>query len=119
MIKSLALSKIMYVTGVLIPDKCFIDKIKSEMIKFIWSGRVPKVAYKVLLHSKERGGIGLPDVHSRVKAQQINIITRLVSGVVTPWKIIPSWFLDPYGGIKNVRSSFDIKMMSSFSEDSY
>ena len=82
--------------------------------------KVPKVAYKVLSQSKERGGIGLPGVHSRVKAQQINIITRLVSGVMAPWKIIPSWFLDPYGRIKNdVWSSYDIKRIPPKLPDYY
>ena len=72
--KSLALSKILYVTSVLIPPTDFLEKVKNEMLKFIWSGRAHKVAYKVLISKKDAGGIGLPDVHLRVKTQQIILI---------------------------------------------
>jgi hypothetical protein len=105
--KSLAFSKILYVTSLLIPPQKFLEKVKAEILKFIWSGRIPKVAYKVLISGKENGGIGLPDIYQRIKTQQIIFVKRLLSDSLPPWKFIPLLYLNTIGGLENIRSNFD------------
>ena len=79
-IKSLALTKIFYVTAMIEPPLSFLDKVKKEIVKFVWADRKPKLAYNVLISRTEKGGICLPDIISRVQTQQIMLRKRLLTG---------------------------------------
>ena len=118
-LKSLALSKVLYITTMLIPPKTFLDEVKTEIVKFIWSNRKPKIAYKVLISKKQYGGIDLPDIFSRIKTQHIMLIKRLLEESLTPWKVVPALYLDKIGGRENIRSNFDFKKIPSNIPDFY
>ena len=114
-IKSLALPKLFYVTSMAIPPKPFLDKVKNEIVKFMWSNRRPKIAYKVLISNKDQGGIGLPDIYSRIKTQKIMVIKRLLSvDSLAPWKLIPLRYLNPIVGRENVNLNFDVDKIPKF-----
>ena len=101
-LKSLALSKIYYVTAMIEPP----------LVKFVWADRKPKLAYNVLISRTEKGGICLPDINCRVQTQQIMLIKRLLtSRTLHPWKLIPSWYLREIGGLEAVRSNFNVDMI--------
>ena len=72
-------------------------------------------AYKVLISRKDQGGIGLPDIYSRIKTQKIMVIKRLLSDdSLAPWKLIPLWYLNPIGGRENVNLNFDVDKIPKF-----
>lgn len=63
-IKMSVLPRILYLFQTLpikLPDS-FFSRIQSLMIKFIWRGRRARIAIKTLYQSKDKGGLGLPDI---------------------------------------------------------
>lgn len=38
------------------------DKWRKDITNFVWSGRKPRIKYKILVDAKERGGLQLPDL---------------------------------------------------------
>ena len=90
--KILGTFKYFYVTAMIGAPLSFLDKVKKEIVKFVWADRKPKLAYYVLISRTEKGGICLPDINSRVQTQKIMLIKRLLTGrTLHPWKLIPSW----------------------------
>ena len=73
-IRTLAFSKILYVTHVLYPKAQFIKIIKNKLCDFIWNGQRPKIKYISLIFDYQDGGIKLPNMETKIKTQQLNWI---------------------------------------------
>uniref|UniRef100_A0A8C5LT99 Reverse transcriptase domain-containing protein n=1 Tax=Leptobrachium leishanense TaxID=445787 RepID=A0A8C5LT99_9ANUR len=50
----------------------FFKSFRSEMIKFMWAGRKPRLRLAVLCRPKEAGGMALPDLLTYYRAAQLN-----------------------------------------------
>uniref|UniRef100_A0A8C5QG33 Reverse transcriptase domain-containing protein n=1 Tax=Leptobrachium leishanense TaxID=445787 RepID=A0A8C5QG33_9ANUR len=50
----------------------FFKSFRSEMIKFIWAGRKPRLRISVLCKPKDAGGLALPDLLTYYRAAQLN-----------------------------------------------
>ena len=114
-LKTLAIPKILYVTSVLEVPSGFVNKVKSVILKFLWSGRKHKIKYTALIGSFCNGGIEFPDIKSRLETQRIMCIKRLVEQGKTktsPWKHIPLHHLNDIGGARGIRTNFNIKLLS-------
>ena len=77
-IRTLAVSKILYVTNVLCPKAQFIKIIKNKLCDFIWNGKRPTIKYNSLISDYQDGGIKLPDIETKIKTQQMNWIKKLL-----------------------------------------
>ena len=66
-VKTLALSKVLYVCEMLTPSKQFLDKINSYILEFIWKGKPAKVAFQTITQPSTLGGLGLPNIYNRIK----------------------------------------------------
>ena len=106
-IRSLAVSKILFVSNMILPSKMFVQKVKGLIKDFLWNSKTAKVAYKTLVMEKDQGGIGLPDIDNQILTQQIRWVQKLCSMESSPWKIIPNFYLQQIGGHYNIRSNFD------------
>uniref|UniRef100_A0A8C5Q087 Reverse transcriptase domain-containing protein n=1 Tax=Leptobrachium leishanense TaxID=445787 RepID=A0A8C5Q087_9ANUR len=50
----------------------FFKSFRSEMIKFVWAGRRPRLRLSVLYRTKEAGGLALPDLLTYYRVTQLN-----------------------------------------------
>ena len=49
----------------------FVEEIKKEIIKFLWSNKKPKIKYNVLIQSTKDGGLKLVDIGTKVKSLKL------------------------------------------------
>ena len=90
----------------------FVEKVKTLMSRFLWSGRNPKVKYQTIIGKKNKGGLDFPDVACRLETQGIMFVKKLVeNGTDAPWKHILLSYLDSLGGPAGVRSNFNVKLL--------
>lgn len=107
-VKSLGLSKLTYVCTKLGAKDEFINRVKDEIIKFVWNGKKAKVKYNTLIGPYSNGGLKLPDFHSIIKASMCKWAVRLLDNTKRTWKIIPLQKLKKIGGIKCIRENFAV-----------
>uniref|UniRef100_A0A8C5PGP4 Reverse transcriptase domain-containing protein n=1 Tax=Leptobrachium leishanense TaxID=445787 RepID=A0A8C5PGP4_9ANUR len=58
----------------------FFKSVRSDMIRFVWAGRRPRLSVSVMYRPKEAGGLALPDLVAYHRAAQL---TRLVDWTAT------------------------------------
>lgn len=79
-VNSLVASLFVYKLQVLpILDDCYVKKYKDLILKYLWSGKKPKIPYCVLTNTRESGGLHLCDIRSRdfaLKCQWLNIVKQ-------------------------------------------
>ena len=113
-IKTLALPKVLYVTSLLDTPRDFVKKVKSLVLDFLWSRRKPKVKYSAIIGNKLRGGLEFPDIQSKIEAQHIMCIKRIIDdnqNKLRPFKEIPLNYLKPLGGAYGISNNFNVKMV--------
>ena len=77
MIKSMALSKFVYlVSAIGIPDK-ILKEINKELFSFLWKYKRDKIARNVLINSIDNGGLNLIDLKSYCSAMKAVWAQRL------------------------------------------
>ena len=81
--KSLLLSKFVYVMPCVSFQAVMLKKIQSHIMKFLWRGRPPKVAAKVLCQNISNGGLGAVSVHEMYKSLKLGWVKKMLSDV--PW----------------------------------
>ena len=59
-------------------------------------------------------GLDFPDIKSRLEAQRIMSIKRLIEGNInnSPWKHIPLYHLKNIGGSQGIRHNFNMKLIT-------
>ncbi len=60
MIKSLALSQLLYASSMLNVPDTFIDKVEHDILNFIWNGKPPKVKTSTMISDISDGGLKMP-----------------------------------------------------------
>ena len=68
-----------------VPD-WFINDVQKLFVKFLWSGKTPKVKYTSVIADFENGGLKLPDFRSKIKALKLAWIQRFFDGSKQVWK---------------------------------
>ena len=97
-IKTLAISKIIYLSpGTNVPTQ-IINELNKIQKKFISNGSNPKIKHSTLCHKYENGDLKNVDIFSKVISLQCCWIKRLYDNSSHPWKIIPSYLIDTYLG---------------------
>lgn len=99
-LKSLAISKLIYVSSVLFTPQNVIKQVNSIIFNFLWNGK-DKVKRKVIISDYEHGGLKMVDFESRVKSLNIIWIKRLLDKENKHvWKVIPKLYFENFGGIE-------------------
>ena len=86
-VRSLAISQLLYVCSNLSIPNNFTVKVQKEIVKFIWNARKPKIKYKTLIGNFEEGGIRLPDLEIMIQTNRVKwAFKRLKSENCNFWK---------------------------------
>jgi len=108
-VRSLALSKLLYVCSKIHVNDEFIKLVESNIKDFIWNGKKPKIKYRTLIGEYTDGGLKLPDFCSCIKANRIKLAINLMISEERTWNTIPLLYLDSIGGVESIRNNFDKK----------
>ena len=98
-IKSLALSQLVYSASILNVPQEITPIIKTKLFKFLWKNKNDKIKREGLYQDRDKGGIRMIDVETMIKVLRLAWIPRLFAPGRKNWKTIPDYYLDRYGGL--------------------
>ena len=98
-IKSLALSQLVYSASNLNVPQEIAPIIKTKLFKFLWKNKKDKIKREGLYQDRDKGGIRMIDLETMIKALQLAWIPRLFAPGRKNWKTIPNYYLGRYGGL--------------------
>ena len=94
---SLATSAIWYLSNLIELPNEYAKQIERMIFDFIWSYKKHLISKEQLQLPKELGGMGVVNVRSKIKAQRIKFITRLLNSEGEgAWKSLAEYFLGKY-----------------------
>ena len=92
--KTLALSKITYISLLSSTPSFIIEKIIELQNDFLWDSKRPKIKHNTLINDYAQGGLKKVDIRLKIKALRLSWIKRLYSGTHHTWKNIPKFLLE-------------------------
>ena len=96
--RSLAFSKLTFVSSMNSVPGSFIDDLQKIHKDFIWGGRKPKIQHSSLIGEYKDGGLRDVNILSSFKSLKVSWIRRLFDDNFHPWKLFAEHFLRPIGG---------------------
>lgn len=87
-INALVVSLIVYPASVLITPINVLEEINRLLYTFLWDGKRPKIAAKILENKVKLGGLKMPNIFLKVKAWQLAWLQRAVRSPNNNWVII-------------------------------
>ena len=110
-LKSLAISKLVYNTSVLTFPSKFITMVNQAITQFVWNKKA-KIKQKTMIGPKEQGGLNMPDFEIISDALKVSWIKRLNdSNETSGWSHIPLSYLRDVGGLFLLQCNFDLKAL--------
>ena len=110
-LKTLALSKLIYNTSMLSFPSPFITMVNQAIKSFIW-GKTAKIKHTAMIGPKEKGGLNMPDFEIVNNALKATWIKRLNdSNPAASWSHIPLAYLKNVGGRFLFECNFDLKFL--------
>lgn len=97
-VKSLALSKLIFVPAILPNPNDFIKNVNKQVVEFIWSHKNPKIKKTTMIGEKKEGGLGMPDFNIINKSLKAAWVKRLSVLECATWKSLPLEYLRDVGG---------------------
>ena len=88
--KTLAISKIVYITSICPFPACILTELKKIHKDFIWESKKAKVKHSTLISDYKDGGLRDIDINCKIKALQLSWLRRFFDSNYHPWKNIPS-----------------------------
>ena len=88
-LKSLALSKIVYIGTMIDVSKQFLEQLNSLRKDFIWNGRRPKIKHSTLIADYVEGGYKDIDIKTKLSSLKVIWIKKLMDDNFHAWKAIP------------------------------
>ena len=78
LVKSLALSKLVFICSVMETSKLFVDEVNKIVLDLIWGHKPPKIKYTTLIKTRQEGGLEMKDFALfNTKALKLNWVKRL------------------------------------------
>ena len=115
--KTLAISKIVYLTFLTVIPNSLIEELQKIQKMFRWHSSRPKISHKILCNNFENVGLNYVDISSKIISLQCSWLRKLCDENFHEWKIIPSHLLNKYFG-KSFKFhscvSFDRKLLIKF-----
>ena len=106
-IKTLLLSKVLYVSTILPPPSEFLKAFQTIIYNFLWKGP-DKIARTATINDYEYGGLKLTDLTTSIMSLRITWIGRFLSDNFYPWKAYLLHLLKPFGGKFFLHCDFNI-----------
>ena len=90
--KTLAISKIVYITSICPFPSCILVELNKIHKDFIWESKKAKVKHSTLISDYKDGGLRDTDISCKIKALQLSWLRRFLTPITTPGKIFPATF---------------------------
>ncbi len=100
-IKSLALSSLIYSSSLLIPQTEFIKKVNKVIYHFLWNAK-DRIKRKCLINDLNNGGLKMLDFESQVKSLQAAWIPRILKQENKIWTTLPIQYFNKFGKKQNI-----------------
>ena len=97
----------MYPTTVLDTPANILHEIKSILYTFLWDGKRPKTAAKVMGNSTKFGGLKMPNIFLKVKAWQLSWLTRAIKSPESSWVCVVDEIMGKANLIDTIRGHLD------------
>ena len=95
--KTFGISKILHQLSIIDVNKSFLDRLQSELNKYIWGYKPAKVKHHVLIGENIQGGLKSIDIKSKYKALRLSWVVRILNG--NGWNDIIRYYVEPMGGL--------------------
>ena len=109
-VKTLALSKIIFVCSSMETPPHFAEEVNRMMFDFVWNHKPAKIKKSTLIKSKKEGGLEMKDFVVFDKALKLSWVNRLSSDHDAPWRYIPTSLLANIGGAFLFQCNYDLKL---------
>ena len=96
--KSLGISQLINLISITVASRELLIKIQTEINRFIWADKPPKVKHTVKMGTLSRSGLGSIDVKSKNKSLRIPWIQWIIQG--KGWNDIILEYFEPMGGLQ-------------------
>ena len=97
-VKSLGLSKLIFIASVLpVPEK-FCDQVNKITFNFIWDNKIAKIKRNTIIGERENGGLNMIDFSLMNKALKCIWIKRFRLNENSAWTVIPNEATSHLGG---------------------
>ena len=123
-LKSLALSQIMYTAAVLYTPEWVIKQIRKLSLDFLWNNKKYKIKDTYLQRDYKNGGIKFIDIKAQIMSLKLKWIGRILDETNASWKYIPKSQFNKIGGLPlclnyNLKLDHikDVNKMSPFYEE--
>ena len=113
-IRSLAMSQLLYVVSKLNIPQSFIKRVENEIVGFLWGNKKTKIKYLTLIGKYHEGGIKLPDLESMIHANRVQWAMKIIKNVMTNcyWFSFLRISLRPFGGANILGENFDLSSLT-------
>ena len=92
--KSLAVSKIIYISYLSNVPSAVLDYLEGVHKKFIWNNKKAKIKHSTLISDYCDGGLKDLDIRAKIKALHLSWLRRLYDSNFHAWKLIPRYFFE-------------------------
>jgi hypothetical protein len=96
-IKSLILPLFTFLASVCLVRDIYHKEIQKKYFQFIWNCKPDKVKRNLIINSHERGGLEMIDIKRYFIALKATWVSRLVTGHISNWKLIPLKYFNATG----------------------
>ena len=107
--KSLALSKIIFISSVLSVPSGFVDQVNKSLSNFIWNHKPPKIKRPTMIGRIKDGGLSMPYFDIIDKSLKAGWVKRLLNLLAQSWKTVPFSLLDSVGDPLLFKCNFSLR----------
>ena len=93
-IKTMALSKVVYLAAALLTPEWAINEINKELFAFLWKYKRDKIARKVVINDVSNGGLNMIDFRIFCMSMKAVWAYRLLKSKLETWSIIPKKYFE-------------------------
>jgi len=111
-VRSLAMSQLLYVYSKIPVPKTFTSKVEKEIVRFIWHGRKPKIKYRTLIGDLDKGGIRLPDLETIIQTNRVGWALKMMENTSCYWKCFAKRIFKTVGGLDILGENFDLSRIN-------
>jgi len=98
-IKTFAISKIVYLATALECPSHYIKQINQVIFNFLWNGKRDKIKRNTMIMCREEGGLNMVDFKLQEKALKVTMLKRILEPGSENWKVLPRHYIEKAGSL--------------------